>query len=370
MSLLPCLAVGENAYIHKCDGRQPKCCNCVRRGESCEYTLSFGAPFSETSFTNPKRLAHLSAIGSAHLPVDLDLQDYLLLHHFQTAVSSGLSAEPRVSAMWQSSALLEAGSHAHLMHSLLGLSALHIAAHSGPQVQKWHKIKAYQHQTQALSTQRAALPNLSAENCVALCFTAVVLVHFELAVPFTSGFGNPVSTLQRLITISDLSRGHYSIFSSHDHIIRSGPMGAMINRNAWDDIIWELEPDVGAAFDTLEGLVDTYSHDESVASEYRCAVQYLRETCAARNANEDHPSIIFMWVVLVSRGYFDLLRKLDPLALVILAHFGALVHLNRDYWLARDWGYHIVEAACALLDPAWRPLTAWVQQRVCAEVAG
>ncbi|KAK8205628.1 hypothetical protein M8818_004804 [Zalaria obscura] len=177
----------------------------------------------------------------------------------------------RVSAMWQSSALLEAGSHAHLMHSLLGLSALHIAAHSGPQVQKWHKIKAYQHQTQALSTQRAALPNLSAENCVALCFTAVVLVHFELAVPFTSGFGNPVSTLQRLITISDLSRGHYSIFSSHDHIIRSGPMGAMINRNAWDDIIWELEPDVGAAFDTLEGLVDTYSHDESVASEYRCA---------------------------------------------------------------------------------------------------
>lgn len=74
-------------------------------------------------------------------------------------------------------------------------------------------------------------------------------------------------------------------------------------------------------------------------------------------------SIVVAWPVLAGTTYVCLLKRRDPLAMVILGHYGVALHLYGRLWMIGGLGKRLMEAIAEELDVAWRPLLAWRLRR-------
>lgn len=74
--------------------------------------------------------------------------------------------------------------------------------------------------------------------------------------------------------------------------------------------------------------------------------------------NTDDHGVGLFWAAIMERQYIDLLKAKEPMALVLLAHFGVALHVSREYWWSGNWGRQIVKAVYDMLDDHWR---CWVQ---------
>ncbi|KAL3960297.1 hypothetical protein ACCO45_005414 [Purpureocillium lilacinum] len=68
--------------------------------------------------------------------------------------------------------------------------------------------------------------------------------------------------------------------------------------------------------------------------------------------------------VTVCAEYVDVLRRLQPEALVILAHYGVLLHRHRHLWLYRDAGARMIGAISRHLGTYWRDAMTWPLQQL------
>ena len=59
------------------------------------------------------------------------------------------------------------------------------------------------------------------------------------------------------------------------------------------------------------------------------------------------------WPVVVPDGFVDMLVNRRPEALVLLAHFAALLHSCRDLWIVGDGGRFMVESISQYLGSEW-----------------
>lgn len=55
----------------------------------------------------------------------------------------------------------------------------------------------------------------------------------------------------------------------------------------------------------------------------------------------------------------DLLVLRRPVSLIVLAYYGATLHLCRDLWMVDQAGRRIVHAIRSYLDPSWAPWLRW-----------
>jgi hypothetical protein len=73
-------------------------------------------------------------------------------------------------------------------------------------------------------------------------------------------------------------------------------------------------------------------------------------------------SSLTAWSVLVSREYIDLLSERRGEALVIFAHYGALINTQRDKWVFGDGGEYIVSSISQYLGLEWEEWLRWPMQ--------
>ena len=57
--------------------------------------------------------------------------------------------------------------------------------------------------------------------------------------------------------------------------------------------------------------------------------------------------------------FVDLLQQLQPLALVVLAYFGVLVHRSRRFWIFGDSGTFVIRAVAAHVGSGWEEPLRW-----------
>ena len=65
------------------------------------------------------------------------------------------------------------------------------------------------------------------------------------------------------------------------------------------------------------------------------------------------------WLVAIPQGYVDLLREMQPEALVVLAHFAVLLHWNTEHWFVGDLGERLIRLLNGHLGPAWAEWMEW-----------
>lgn len=68
---------------------------------------------------------------------------------------------------------------------------------------------------------------------------------------------------------------------------------------------------------------------------------------------------LHIWPGSISQDFLELIYRRDPRALVILAHYCALLKKNNHVWCLRGIGSGLLENIWQALGEEWRPLIQW-----------
>ncbi|OJI99630.1 hypothetical protein ASPVEDRAFT_81228 [Aspergillus versicolor CBS 583.65] len=88
------------------------------------------------------------------------------------------------------------------------------------------------------------------------------------------------------------------------------------------------------------------SHETSV---YDDAITKLDRSLEMLSKGGEPTMIALRWMFRVPPRYLELVREKKPLALIIFAHYSAVLHHLRDRWWMGDWGSRLVKEISQLL---------------------
>ena len=95
------------------------------------------------------------------------------------------------------------------------------------------------------------------------------------------------------------------------------------------------------------------------AENYTLAIQYLYLTFPNALDEKAGRSQLIGWPVFLLPDYLTALRDRDPMALVILAYYGAALHRATYIWWLRGLGARLVRAVSELVGHERQRLLAW-----------
>lgn len=130
------------------------------------------------------------------------------------------------------------------------------------------------------------------------------------------------------------------------------------------DVVLQAERKIatpGSECDPLIRLLDSSDLSETSVEACRQTVHSLQLSFDIhRHLDEnDQPEATSVFSVGIQPGFVDLLRKLQPEALVVLAYYGILVHRCRTYWAFGGAGESMVRSIARHLGGYWREALAW-----------
>jgi hypothetical protein len=243
------------------------------------------------------------------------------------------------------------------MHCILATSALERYISGIPSGNESYLEAAVRHHNAALSDYRLHLTTVTKENYDALSATSALMAVISSAMVFLPCNLEPKSAIEGIIEVGALMKGVHVMVVAGGPFLRQEIMAPLENAKPWDGP-QKLSEDVVPALDTIKSKVTTtYGHER--ASVYIGSIEELYRAFRAVAINPDQLPIFFIFLILVSREYLDLLKENDPMALVILAHFGVICHASSKLWWARDLDLVILDAVHMALDDEWRQLIAW-----------
>jgi hypothetical protein len=281
-------------------------------------------------------------------------QDLYLMHHYSTSACSTFSSDEQITTVWRDYIISQATQHSFLMHGLLAFSAAHLRYVESENSRKWATICS-QHHNCALPGFRAALINLSEENCKAVFSMAALCSTMSMANLSHHTNGDPVDTspsLEDIIQLFVLTKGVRDVLTPAWEFIVSSPLIYMRNGSGMQDYhLVSLPDDIVLQFQRLRAIVDSHCVDDSSKMTCSTAITDL-EKCfkgvafqSLKGVNE--AGILLKWTTMVSPGYISMMRQRQVPALVILAHWvvvmGWLKHWYLQGWSRKAWNLVILE---------------------------
>jgi hypothetical protein len=318
-----------------------------------------------------------------------------LLHHFTTVTSYTISGNSQLRTLWRIDVPRLAFDHTFLMRGIFVLSALHLASISkNDQDRESYLAIATHEQHLALPEATALLSNITQDNCSAVYAFSIITFISKWAAP-----RNPKDTLLEGGTaISEwltLFRGIRSIGESFMAILMDGPMGVAVRQGQRRFVLteemkhspWWAKTLEHAKLEQLRRNIMNSIRDKESLQLYLDAINDLEPCfCSLAVADEEvdldqdtslprkhsilrqrQPEVsgIYAWLYKASDRYLELLSGGDQEALVIFAHFCAVLHFLDGYWWMRGWSTHLINTVDELLQSDYK---FWIQWPV--EVIG
>lgn len=270
--------------------------------------------------------------------------------------------------------------HPHVMYGILSIAALHVA-YSRPLDSHAELCDAAQYHLEALNGLRDSVSSIGPHNSDAL-FASSILVFFYSFLTFGKlhdAFNkNADSTAQTPRAFGDdwipLVRGVEVILHPEYDNIRVGPLKGLLDMANWDDLDPDTQSD--AEDEALLALREIWMSD-SKSEVYDKNLYFLRKTRTwmVQFKNEHIYQMFelkynrewsgpFTWLMIISDEFCTLLRQRQPPALIVFAHFGALLHSLNKYWWAEGCGMNIVSEVAKHLGEYWSPWMQWPKQTV------
>lgn len=379
----------------QCSEGKPSCTHCTRHHVSCVYDVTPGAPTqlvpSKCSPTQSQNLGSPSGCPVTHTrkpsyfdlsrPQHLfDLKDMELLHHWNLVTSESMVESPSSAEVWRIHFPRIAFQHPYVMHSLLSIAALHVA-YLNPSRRHSSIIDAGCHHAKALEGFHEAINHIGADNGDAVFATATLLFFHafitlsQLQHDFDQQLGG-CSRVSRILGAEwiPLLRGVGAVLPPVLEHVRRGPLSSLISLGNWEAINPNDTPT--ADDERLRGIGQLWKDDKH-AEVYETTLNLLRQFWAwmvqLKNSGGNDSgecgyhgigSGPFMWLFIAPEKFFDLQRQRQPAALVLFAHFGALLQKLDEYWWAEGCGKTIVSAIDDCLGSYWEPWTRWPKEVV------
>lgn len=324
------------------------------------------------------------------LPEDWTPQDVTLLKHFRASTYHTLGRRNESRYLWRNTIVLMSIEYEFLKHGILACSALHLA-HLKPSSRRSYHIVAAMHQDLALPLFRSAIEQTTMENCNAILAFSQLLIVLCYASEATDEDllfvrGKKDSGLPDWLRII---RGSCAMFSAVWSAMENGILSDIINegRVIFDDALpIVLENPVHDA--QLKGLIHfpwlgnvAISKGLLVLSRlegermqtYTSALIALSQAFVMTKAAKEKGvfsiwTAVQIWPARISMDYLEFLRKRDPGALVLLAHYFVLLEPLEDHWFMADFRKRLLMRIWRQLDGELRKWIEWPMKEAGLDV--
>ncbi|GKT59888.1 fungal zn binuclear cluster domain-containing protein [Colletotrichum tofieldiae] len=299
------------------------------------------------------------------------ISDLELMHHYTSVSYQTFSHSSVAQKALQYDVPREALSYPFLLHQILAFSAYHLA-YLQPDCRHAYLMQAAQHQNDAINGMRGTLlGTISPTNCHALFASSIFLTLSAFATyPSYEKYNPSFSPIDSMLDIFTLTDGMSVILRASDDDLRKGPLREIFIRAAGDTTPTTVEATLQPLFDRLPrlstqlaeiGLLENegkYTITNSIIALSECIAKV--STVNAMSAPVEFRAV-FLWPILMSTDYLDLLRRRQPAALVVLAHYCVIIHMAEPFcWFLNGWTRSLMSVISEqLAGTPWAELVMW-----------
>jgi len=372
----------------KCDETKPKCINCVTAHLRCPYEdeprlVSDYAPSlshsqevirensnasSPTTSRSPSSTVNVFSPPQVLADSTLNMLHLELLHHWSYGFhDSFLLSSDDPYQKYSQTCITHGLRNPFLMRQILATSALHICI-THPNQRVFYHQHATQLQSEALAGFNAILQGLNESNIVpAFLVSSLIAMHvFCDTFLFREESGASFnSVLDSLIGCINLLRGVRSVIHTWWTFLCESELGPILV-SAQNKRHAHVER-VPVNLAELNRMIDIADIGAASREAYKEAVLELENVFAAQTdlpelESRTSAQMIFAWLVIIPKGYVELLSARRPEALVILSYYAVNLHYRRKFWAINDAGSFLIQGISSHLGKHWEQWLAWPKQ--------
>lgn len=346
----------------KCDEARPQCGPCLKKQLACSLLGGYNPVLPPPSAAPPPNFPQGQlATNNYTLPI-LELE---LLDQWHTVTAQELSESQEVQRVMREVIPKEGFTHTFLMHGLLAIAALHRVQLDGKKSAYGLQQAAVLHKQKALSMYTPLLSNITKANCNALfafsCLLSILSFSSQI-----SEITRTVKDIADIVDILQLVRGVALIVEESREWIEGSEMSILLRSGHFTNPDFTSTRFPSEAEIHLRDLLDECQErceDCNLVTIYLSTIRLLISSYVAYSTTFDNTRIM-SWPVEVDTRFFSLLLQNDQAALVIFAHYGAVVELLGDIWWLRGWGKLVIRLTSDMLAPAQLSAIAWPLQMI------
>ncbi|KAL9109762.1 MAG: hypothetical protein Q9227_005631 [Pyrenula ochraceoflavens] len=298
-----------------------------------------------------------------------------LLHHYTTRTCFTMTDDIQLHHIWQIVIPKQAFSHEFLLHGLLALAALHYRRESSGSHSTTFTELAQQHQEQALTSYIPLLQTIDEVNCHALfAFSSIIGALSYGFLQISEDRISDEEYVRSFADIFDLLIGATAIAVQARPWLRAGDLSIMMAPTPNFDE--RMVDSCDQARTALQFLLQSIRHLSISPSgpDYFTGANHgtHQETYASsiiklgllfpgspRGRKLPTMSQLVGWPIFAGSSYITLLKAHDPIALVILAHYGAALHASSHVWWLQGLGARLISSVSRMIGKEWHPYLGW-----------
>ncbi|KAJ6030983.1 hypothetical protein N7540_001715 [Penicillium herquei] len=285
-----------------------------------------------------------------------------LLCHVLSGATMGIGESGAILGISMTDILRFSSTSPFLMNEVLAYSALHLGV-----IKSQHR-DFYQHhaahlQAHALKDFNSQQHHIIAESSVPIFLFAKILSLNTLCEMLVFSEGTIEMFILHFAQCIRLHQGLRTTSAEGSlEIIRQTALHPLLKHR---NDLPSIERHLGPVCRRLLDRIQTSKCDDSKKGTYQLAIQRLQSVMTALELSGSKSralDAISVWPLAVPREYADLLSAREEEALVILAHYGALIHPQHDQWMFGNGGQMLIESVKAYLGSGWTTWLEWPLQ--------
>jgi hypothetical protein len=318
----------------------------------------------ETATTSPTVTSPTVTSSPAQRPINViedapaNMLHVELVHNLSSETIKAFNRPNSLAISFQD--ILQYGVNApYLVNELLSLSALNISI-VRPEQRNLYRHHSTQLQNHALSSFNNLSSQINDENYISIFLFAGILGLHMLCETLVYRDNDFESFLDQFVQYTVLHHGVRTVAGQGRwQLLQQTALKPLLELG---ERIPSLDTSLGPVCQMLSDRIAGLGHDDATTRIYKEAVQALQSVITVMDEQvpgANSLDVLIAWPVLVPREYIDLVAQRKEEALVILAHFGALVHTHRHLWVFCDGGKYLVDSISQYLRPQWEEWLRW-----------
>ena len=281
---------------------------------------------------------------------------------------------------WQVTLPREGLKFPFLLQGFFAMASLEIAANKDQPEYANYVSAALEYHDNALSMFRSELANVARDKQQAVVAFSIITLMLSLALPrFTKTRDEPQSMKENILANSELVRGAGILAQQNWDTLKDAPIFRY--QKPFSELqIATLGPSDQSAIARLNASNEERhnpSDDQPRTSKLqsityhgacRKAIFHL-EGLFSRCTEPSDRGYSLAWLNFAGKEYVEAVKDADPVALLILMHWGVLIErCSTDIWWAQSIGESLVDevtiALAAETDPVFRAAVSWARREV------
>ncbi|RHZ72378.1 hypothetical protein CDV55_108012 [Aspergillus turcosus] len=303
--------------------------------------------------------SQMSPTGPNGAKDNLNVHDLELMMQWCTKTYRSISHNSNVESIWQTVIPREATQHPALMHSILALSALHLASSTGGSMHERYMKTAKSHRDLALLGFKETSKNPDQSNCDAAFALCSLMTISSLAFPLIAEQSQANTALDDLCQAFQVARNSMNVLAQITDQVSGGELKPLLGK----DESGPKMPDTSRLAIMSLSMTNSRLASRNPNHEremFEATIRQLGESLEQLAQGREASIVAFQWMYHIPQRFIDLLHERHPFALVILAHYAVVLHFMRSHWWMGEWGARVIQQIGRLLDSQWRQSINWV----------